>query len=112
MWALLAALRFQASSPKTRISPDVVRSNPNRHLMRVDFPSPLVPTRPSTIPGETVRSTPFSTAFDRERPYDLCRLRTWMTASDIWHRFLLSDRGFPQFALRVLDHAQHLFIGQ
>src|SRR3954452_4767514 len=47
-----------STSPLTRISPSVGATTPDTHLMSVDFPAPLGPSRQCTSPARTSKSTP------------------------------------------------------
>src|SRR5581483_1848335 len=48
------------SRPSNRIWPLSKACVPATHLISVDFPAPLSPTRAMTSPGRTSKSTPFS----------------------------------------------------
>src|SRR3954465_10445612 len=48
-----------STSPLTRISPSVGATTPDTHLISVDFPAPLGPSRQCTSPARTSKATPF-----------------------------------------------------
>jgi hypothetical protein len=50
------------SWPAIRTSPAVGRTSPAHTLTVVDLPAPFAPSRATTAPGGTVRSTPCSTS--------------------------------------------------
>src|SRR3954469_6853653 len=47
-----------STSPLTRISPSVGATTPDTHLINVDLPAPLGPSRQCTSPARTSKSTP------------------------------------------------------
>ncbi len=56
------SLSLAQSRPSTKILPSVGRSSRPAACSKLDLPEPDGPIRPTTSPGKTSRSTPFSTS--------------------------------------------------